>query len=152
MGRGSIRPKIPSRVESWRRSRRGSRRVRRSPGRSRHFRGDEWEGTTILRGGEELAAQIRDLQKREGSDNVLTGSITHFAHELLRQGLVDVLRLFVYPVIVGGGRRLFPHGLVMRDFPLEENGSFGKPIPFHGKPFAAWARQDSFCWSASSRT
>jgi dihydrofolate reductase len=42
-------------------------------------------------------------------DIVCTGSIT-LTHALLEAGLVDELRLFVYPVVQGRGRRLFPEG------------------------------------------
>ena len=38
---------------------------------------------------------------------MLTGAIT-LAGDLLRKNLVDELRLFVYPVVLGHGRRLFP--------------------------------------------
>lgn len=68
-----------------------------------------WAGTTILRGGEALDEEIGRLTKAPGRDIVLTGSIT-LAEHLLRAHLVDELRLFVYPVVVGHGRRLFPDG------------------------------------------
>lgn len=44
-----------------------------------------------------------------GKDIVLTGSIT-LAHTLIAAGLVDEYRFFVYPVVQGRGRRLFPDG------------------------------------------
>ncbi|MBK1786635.1 dihydrofolate reductase family protein [Prauserella cavernicola] len=78
-----------------------------------------WDGTTILRGGAGLASEIRGLLEQDGTDIVLTGSIT-LAHELLRLGLVDELRLFVYPVVLGTGRRLFPADHDLRDLTLEE--------------------------------
>ncbi len=68
-----------------------------------------WDGTTVLRGGNDLEQEIRTLTEAPGKDIVLTGSIT-LTHALLRQGLVDELRLFVNPVVLGEGRRLFPEG------------------------------------------
>ncbi len=66
-----------------------------------------WEGTSVLRGGDALRDEIRALTEAPGRDIVLTGSITLASH-LLREHLVDELRLFVYPVALGRGRRLFP--------------------------------------------
>ncbi|WP_326808367.1 dihydrofolate reductase family protein [Streptomyces sp. NBC_01775] len=63
-----------------------------------------WQNTTVLPGdpGEEIAA----LKRAPGGDIVTTGSIT-LVHELIAAGLVDEFRLFVYPVVIGPGARLF---------------------------------------------
>lgn len=90
---------------------------------SRNIEDPNWDGTTVLRGGEGLESQVRDLQTREGADIVLTGSIS-LAQQLLTLGMVDELRLFVYPVVVGNGRRLFPDDHGLRDLALVENRSF----------------------------
>jgi dihydrofolate reductase len=66
-----------------------------------------WENTTVLRG--DPVEEVGALKDRDGADIVLTGSIT-LGHTLLEAGLVDELRLFTYPVVQGGGRRLFPDG------------------------------------------
>jgi len=67
----------------------------------------EWDHSTILRG--DPVEQVRALKEQPGQDIVLTGSIT-LAHTLIAAGLVDEYRLFVYPVVQGRGRRLFPDG------------------------------------------
>lgn len=90
---------------------------------SRSLEDPRWDGTTVLRGGEELAAEIHELQDRDGNDIVLTGSIS-LAQQLIRLGMVDELRLFVYPVVVGVGRRLFSEEHDLRDLTLVENRSF----------------------------
>jgi dihydrofolate reductase len=66
-----------------------------------------WEPTTVLRG--PLADDIAALKAASGADIVTTGSIT-LVHALIAEGLVDEYRLFVYPVVVGAGARLFPDG------------------------------------------
>ena len=63
-----------------------------------------WEPTTVLRG--PLEDEIRALKAAPGRDVVTTGSI-RLVHALVAAGLVDELRLFVYPVVLGRGRRLF---------------------------------------------
>ena len=57
---------------------------------------------------------------------MLTGSIT-LGHDLLRLGLVDELRLFTHPVVLGRGRRLFPDG-VQRRLELQEERRFGSGV------------------------
>lgn len=82
-----------------------------------------WAGTTVLRGGEALTPEIQRLKDRSGEDIVLTGSIS-LAQQLLTLDLVDELRLFVYPVVVGSGRRLFTDEHELRDLNLAEHRSF----------------------------
>jgi dihydrofolate reductase len=64
-----------------------------------------WQNTTVLSG--DPAGQVRALKEEPGQDIVVTGSIT-LCHTLIEAGLVDEYRLFVYPVVQGRGRRLFP--------------------------------------------
>jgi dihydrofolate reductase len=64
----------------------------------------EWERSTVLSG--EVEGNVRELKGAAGKDIVVTGSIT-LVHELIRLGLVDEYRLFVYPVVLGRGARLF---------------------------------------------
>jgi dihydrofolate reductase len=63
-----------------------------------------WERSTVLSG--DLEANVRELKGKSGKDIVVTGSIT-LVHELIPLGLVDEYRLFVYPVVLGRGARLF---------------------------------------------
>jgi len=62
-----------------------------------------WENATLVRSDHEAA--IRRLKAEDGGDIAINGSIT-VAQSLLRAGLVDELRLLVFPVVVGSGRRL----------------------------------------------
>jgi dihydrofolate reductase len=66
-----------------------------------------WENSTVLSG--DPAEEVLALKEQPGQDIVLTGSIT-LGHALIEAGLVDEYRLFVYPAVQGGGRRLFPDG------------------------------------------
>lgn len=90
---------------------------------SRGIEDPKWDGTTILRGGDDLASQIEELKSRDGADIVIAGSIS-LAQQLLQLGLVDEIRLFVYPVVVGAGRRLFSEEHDIRDLSLAESRSF----------------------------
>jgi dihydrofolate reductase len=63
-----------------------------------------WQHSTVVRG--ELVEEVRALKQRPGLDIVSTGSI-QLVHALIAAGLVDEFRLFVFPVVVGRGTRLF---------------------------------------------
>ena len=63
-----------------------------------------WERSTVLRG--PLLDQVRELKAQPGKGIVATGSMS-LMPELIAGGVVDEYRLFVYPVVLGRGRRLF---------------------------------------------
>jgi dihydrofolate reductase len=64
----------------------------------------DWQNTTLI--SDDVAAQIAELKQRDGKNIGMTGSGTLIAW-LLRQGLLDELRLFVFPVVLGPGKHLF---------------------------------------------
>ncbi|GAA2238669.1 dihydrofolate reductase family protein [Streptomyces amakusaensis] len=64
-----------------------------------------WNTTLIP--GDELVAGIRELRERDGGDLVVMGSPT-LVRTLLSEGLVDELRLIIMPVLLGGGKSIFP--------------------------------------------
>lgn len=68
----------------------------------------DWQNTTILRG--PLADEIAALKAQKGADLVVSGSIS-LAQSLMQAKLVNEHRLFVYPIILGRGRRLFSEGI-----------------------------------------
>ncbi|GAA3423763.1 dihydrofolate reductase family protein [Streptosporangium sandarakinum] len=75
-----------------------------------------WNNTALIPGGEAVA-HIRKLRETEGGDVVVMGSPT-LVRALLREGLVDELRLVVMPVLLGGGKRIFPDDGALRAFEL----------------------------------
>ena len=81
----------------------------------------QWQNSTILSG--DPVAEVRALKEQPGQDIVVTGSIT-LCHALISAGLVDEYRLFVYPVVQGRGRRLFPEGYELPRLRLLEVKSF----------------------------
>jgi len=65
----------------------------------------DWHPTTIL--SEDVLAQVAELKQQPGRELQIHGS-ARLGASLLAAGLVDELRLMIAPVVVGGGRRLFP--------------------------------------------
>jgi dihydrofolate reductase len=82
----------------------------------------EWDHTTVLPGHQARDA-VQSLKSEPGTDIVTTGSIT-LVHDLVAAGLVDEYRLFVYPVVLGRGERLFPDGTTIPRLRLVETQPF----------------------------
>jgi dihydrofolate reductase len=67
----------------------------------------EWRNSTLITGN--VAEELRGLKQQPGKNISITGSAT-LVRSLLRDGLLDELRLLVHPIVVGTGRRLFEDG------------------------------------------
>lgn len=80
-----------------------------------------WQNTTVL-GGDPVEA-VGALKEQPGLDIVVTGSIG-LCHTLIPAGLVDEYRLFVYPVVQGRGRALFPPNFTLPRLELLEAQGF----------------------------
>ena len=66
-----------------------------------------WRNTTIIR--DDIVAAVRALKAQPGK-NILTDGSSQLVPLLMANDLVDELHLLVYPLSVGGGKRLFPAG------------------------------------------
>jgi dihydrofolate reductase len=64
----------------------------------------DWNNSTVLKG--DVAEEVAQLRERFDGDLVVHGS-ARLAQTLLDHGLVDELRLMVFPVVLGAGKRLF---------------------------------------------
>jgi dihydrofolate reductase len=67
----------------------------------------EWTNTTVLSG--DLAEEVSKL-KRDVDGMIVVAGSAQLVQGMLEAGLVDELRLMVYPVILGSGKRLFADG------------------------------------------
>jgi len=70
-----------------------------------------WRNTTVIRG--DVAQAVRALKEQPGK-SILTDGSSQLVHTLLANDLVDELRLLLYPIAVGGGKRLFTEGVLTR--------------------------------------
>jgi dihydrofolate reductase len=86
-----------------------------------------WRRTTVLSG--DPAVEILEIKQQPGRDIVVTGSIT-LCHALIEAELVDEYRLFVFPVVQGRGRRLFPDGVEIPSLKLRDTKAFRSGIAF----------------------
>jgi dihydrofolate reductase len=74
----------------------------------------EWRNSTLITG--DVAEELTKLKQQPGKDIAIIGSPT-LVRSLLRDGLVDRLELQLFPVVLGGGKRLFEEGI--GELPLE---------------------------------
>ncbi|HEY8945156.1 MAG TPA: dihydrofolate reductase family protein [Polyangiaceae bacterium] len=74
-----------------------------------------WRNTTIIR--DDVVDAVRKLKASPGK-NIITDGSHELVHTLLEHDLVDELHVLLYPLILGGGKRLFPEG-VHRVFKLK---------------------------------
>ena len=89
------------------------------------LRDPEWTNSTVVDG--DLATAIGDIKARHDGDIVVHGS-PQLAQGLLAQGLVDELRLMVFPVVLGRGKRLFDDGADKTSLRLTDSSMVGDGV------------------------
>jgi dihydrofolate reductase len=67
----------------------------------------EWNNSRVIEG--DVAEAVARLKQEDGK-NILVNGSGALIRTLMRNNLLDELRLFVHPVVVGSGRRLFDDG------------------------------------------
>ena len=78
-----------------------------------------WQNSTLLP--EDLPGAIAALKEENGGDLLVIGS-TVLTQSLIQHGLVDEFRLLIDPVLVGGGKRIFPDDGALRPLRLVDHG------------------------------
>jgi dihydrofolate reductase len=85
----------------------------------------EWNNTTVLDG--DLAEAVSKLRDEQDGDIVVHGS-GQLVQGLLERGLVDELRLMVFPVVLGSGKRLFGETSDKKRLQLTESRTVGDGV------------------------
>jgi len=76
---------------------------------SKSLKNAEWKGTTVIGG--DIAKHVGELKKRHSREIQVHGS-GDLAQTLIANDLVDDYHLWLYPVVLGSGKRLFDPGAV----------------------------------------
>jgi dihydrofolate reductase len=87
----------------------------------------DWKNTVFLKS----PADIERLKNSEGGDIQVWGS-SKLIQLLLKHDLVDELRLKIYPVILGEGKKLFENGVIPAAFTLTESQVTSKGVIIAG--------------------
>ncbi len=74
-----------------------------------------WNNSILLKG--DVAEEVAKLKAQEGGELQVHGS-GHLLQTLLKQDLIDTLRIWQFPVVLGTGKRLFGEGTIPRGFRL----------------------------------
>jgi dihydrofolate reductase len=84
-----------------------------------------WNNSTLIKG--DIPEEVSRLKQQEGKDILVFGS-AQLVRTLMRHGLVDELRLMVFPIIVGKGKHLFEDGEDGRILELVDSKTFGTGV------------------------
>ena len=82
----------------------------------------QWNNSTVLRG--DVATEVSKLKQELDGEIVVPGS-RQLAHTLLEHDLVDEVRLVVFPVVLGAGKRLFGETSDRRPMRLVDTKTIG---------------------------
>ncbi len=88
---------------------------------SRTLKDPIWRNTTIIR--DDVIGSVKALKAQPGG-TIFTDGSSQLVHALVEHDLVDELHLLLYPLSLGGGKRVLPEG-VHRTFRLTS----AKPYP-----------------------
>ncbi len=88
----------------------------------------DWNNSTILRG--DLATEVPRLKGKVVGDILVAGSRT-LVHALLDHGLVDELRVMIFPIVLGSGGRLYPETPDKTVLELVDTKTFGNGVVVH---------------------
>ncbi|RIK46044.1 MAG: deaminase [Chloroflexi bacterium] len=69
---------------------------------------DAWRNSTLI--SDNVVEQVRALKAQPGKNILIDGSSV-LVHTLARHGLIDEYHLIVYPLVLGGGKKVFPDDL-----------------------------------------
>ena len=89
------------------------------------LREPEWENTTVLTG--DVPDEVAQLKERHDRDVVVHGS-AQLAQMLVEHDLVDELRLMVFPVALGKGKRLFGETSDKKRLQLQSSRTVGDGV------------------------
>ena len=77
--------------------------------------------------GDDLVAEVSRLREELGGDIVVAGS-AQLVQALVEHGLVDELRLMVFPVVLGSGKRLFGETSDKKPLRLSDSRTVGDGV------------------------
>jgi len=95
-----------------------------------------WNNSGLIKG--DVVAELRKLREQPGRTLQTWGS-TDLLQTLLKNDLIDEYRLFIFPLVLGAGKRLFGSGTVPTALRQVESVTSGKGATYHrfersGKP------------------
>ncbi|GAA3515250.1 dihydrofolate reductase [Streptosporangium album] len=85
----------------------------------------EWNASLLK---SDLTSEVEALKRQDGDGHIFVHGSRSLTQELLKRGLVDELRLMVFPVVLGSGGRLFPGSPDKTSLALVESRTFDSGV------------------------
>jgi dihydrofolate reductase len=85
----------------------------------------DWNNSTVISG--DLAEEVAKLKQQPGGDILVAGS-AQLVQTLMKHDLVDEYRLMIFPVLLGGGKRLFEDGVDRTALRIVETKQAGEVV------------------------
>jgi len=92
------------------------------------LRDPQWTNSTVLSG--DVLDEITKLKREQSGDIVVHGS-AQLVQSLIENDLVDELRLMVFPVVLGAGKRLFGETTDKKRLQLSSSTVVGDGVAIH---------------------
>jgi dihydrofolate reductase len=83
----------------------------------------KWTNSTVIRG--DVKSGVAQVKEQIAEDILVFGS-AHLVQGLARHDLVDEYRLMLYPIVLGGGKRLFAEDMPRTKLRLVDSRPLGK--------------------------
>jgi dihydrofolate reductase len=80
-----------------------------------------WKNTTVVRD----VGEVARIKEQHDGEILVAGSAS-LVQGLVEQGLVDELRLMIFPVVLGSGKRLFADGVARQPFRIVDTKQTGE--------------------------
>lgn len=100
-----------------------------------------WNNSTLIQG--DVAAAVAELKEQPGGEIQVTGS-GDLIQTLMEHDLVDEYRLWVFPVVVGEGKRLFARGTLPAALKLADTKTSSTGVAIHTYERAGELQSGSF--------
>jgi dihydrofolate reductase len=103
---------------------------------SRSLQHVAWNNSSLIKG--DVVAEVQKLRQQPGR-TIHTWGSTDAMQTLLKNDLIDEYRLFIFPLVLGSGKRLFGSGTIPAAFKQVESFTGSKGTTYHrlvpnGKP------------------
>ncbi len=82
----------------------------------------EWNNSTVI--AENVPEKVAELRQQQGGDVLVNGSV-QLVQTLIEHDLVDEIRLMVFPLVLGSGKRLFGETGAAKTLRLAESTPVG---------------------------
>lgn len=87
----------------------------------------DWSNSTVIDGDGDVVGEIRKLKEEFGGELQVAGS-AQLAQTLIENDLVDEVRLMVFPVVLGRGKRFFGETSDRKPFKLTDSRTVGEGV------------------------